>query len=107
MQTRMLSPAATGPLGAMRQNPITVNGRVYTPDIGATFDVPDFDSGVLAASGWVLIAPSGPSTSRPSASTTTPPYTAGIGTHFFDQTLAALIVFDGQTWRNPATGAAV
>jgi hypothetical protein len=107
MQTRMLSPAATGPLGVMRQNPVTVNGRVYTPAIGATFDVPDFDSAMLAANGWLLIAPSGPSTSRPSATASTPPYIAGTGTKFFDQTLAALIVFDGQTWRNPATGAAV
>lgn len=107
MQIRMLPPAATGPLAVVRSNPISVNGRVYTPSVGAVYDVPDFDAPQLAANGWVRIAPSASSTARPSPTTLTPPYTAGVGTIFFDQTLDALIVFDGQTWRDPATGAAV
>ena len=107
MQIRMLSPADTGPLAVVRQNPVNVNGRIYTPSVGAVFDVPDFDAGQLAANGWVRIAPSGATSERPASTALTPPYTAGVGTLFFDQGLNALIVFDGQAWKSPATGESV
>jgi hypothetical protein len=107
MQMRMFSPAASGPGAVMRQNPLNVNGRVYTPSAGATFDVADFDAPQLSANGWVSIAPSGPTSARPSPLTTSAPYIAGIGTHFFDQTLGKIVVFDGAVWRDPATAAVV
>ncbi len=94
------------PVAAIKQTVVT-NGRTYTGTPGQTFDVPDYDAAVLTANGWIDIAPSGPTASRPAPNATTAPYTAALGTRYFDTTIAALIVFDGLTWRDPATGAAV
>lgn len=101
MNVRMLPPVS-----AVAQT-ITVNGRTYSATPGSAVDVPDFDAGMLAANGWVRIAPSGPTSARPTTSTLSAPYIAGAGFHFYDTTLAQLIVFDGQTWRSPANGSAV
>jgi hypothetical protein len=86
----------------------TANGRNYAAAPGTVADVPDFDAQVLAANGWVKVGWSGPTTARPPANqVTAAPYFAVPGCHFVDTTLAAVIVFDGATWRNPVTGAAV
>jgi hypothetical protein len=70
--------------------------------------VPDFDGRLLAANGWIQVAPSGTTGQRP---TTNPnlsaPYTTAPGFKFFDTTLSKLIFWDGAIWRDPATGAAV
>lgn len=101
----------TPPVGSTFYNsPRLVNGRsyAYLTAPGQAVDVPDFDQVILAANVLIPIAPSGPTSARPSTNpNTSPPYTAGAGFHFFDTTLSALIVFDGATWRNPATGSAV
>lgn len=87
---------------------MNINGRIYTGVPGVAMDVPDFDGRVLTANGWIYIAPSGPTSARPSANPNlTPPYTAAIGTDFWDTTLNKYIVFDGATYRDPATGTAV
>jgi hypothetical protein len=59
----------------------------------------------LQANGWVFVAPSGPSTARPTG--TLGQYTATEGAEFYDQTLGYVIKFAGGAWRNPAVGAAV
>jgi hypothetical protein len=92
---------------AVSKQTIVVNGRTYSGAPGQALDVPDYDAGQLTANGWIDVAPSGPTSKRPAANTTTAPYQAANGTEYFDTTLNALIVFDGLTWRNPATGAAV
>jgi hypothetical protein len=98
---RMLPPPAVA------QQTVTVNGRRYSAAPGVAIDVPDMDARLLGSNGWVVVAPSGPTASRP---TTNPnlsaPYTAGIGTEFYDTSLSKLIFWDGQSWRDPS-GAAV
>jgi hypothetical protein len=99
---RMLPPVAVA------VQTMAVNGRSYSAAPGTVVDVPDADGQVLAAAGWTKVAFSGPTTSRPTTSAANGNYfLAARGLSFLDTTLNALIVFDGLTWRNPATGAAV
>ncbi len=99
---RMLPPPAVG------QQTVTVNGRRYSAAPGAAVDVPDMDANVLAANGWVVCAPSGPTSARPTVNpNTNPPYVAAPGFEFFDTTLGKLVFWDGASWRDPATGSAV
>ena len=51
---RMLPPVAVA------NQTCVANGRTYTATPGNVLDVPDFDSGILAANGWIRIALSGP-----------------------------------------------
>ncbi len=99
MNIRMLPPVAVG------QQMRIANGRTYTGVPGVELDVPDFDAGILQANGWTWVAPSGPTSARPTKALGL--YQATVGMEFFDATLGYLIKFDGSTWRNPATGAAV
>jgi len=96
------------PPTAVVKQTLTVNGRTYSAAPGSGIDVPDFDGRVLAANGWIICAPSGPTSSRP---TTNPnlsaPYTAAPSFEFFDTTLSKLIFWDGATWRDPVNGNAV
>ena len=80
---------------------ISVNGRTYTCAAGSTIDVPDFDANVMAANGWTKAALGGV------GATTARPTNPTQGMQFHDITLGFTIVFEGKTWRNPATGAAV
>jgi hypothetical protein len=82
-----------------------VNGRSYTAAPGSTLDVLDSDAQVLMANNWVFVAPSGPTSARPTG--TLGLYSAAAAQTFFDTTLGKLIVSDGQTWRDPSTGNAV
>lgn len=99
MNIRMLPPTN------IQDQTLTVNGRNYSGQPGAALDVPDFDAQQLQANGWTWVAPSGASSERPTSAQGL--YPASVGAQFFDTTLNALIIFDGATWRNPATGAAV
>lgn len=98
---RMFPPVATN------EQTRVVNGRTYTGTPGQILDVPDFDAQQLQSNGWTWVAPSGPSSSRPTSALSQGLYRATPGMTFLDTTLGSLIVFDGSTWRSPATGAAV
>ena len=99
MNIRML-----GPTNIQMQS-MTVNGRSYSAGAGQPIDVPDFDAGVLEANGWPRVAPSGTTSARPTG--TNGLYGLRPGLEFYDTTLGALIRYDGATWRNPSSGAAV
>ena len=99
MNIRMLPPSI-----AQYQTAV-VNGRTYSATPGSVVDVPDFDSLQLAANGWTTVAPSGPTSARPSGSLGI--YPAAAGVHFYDTTVGKLIVFDGATWRSPVDGSSV
>lgn len=91
--------------GAFPSKPITVNGRVYTPTAGTTVDAPAQDATVLEANFWFRTGGSnclgvGTTAQRPTTGLFT-------GATYVDTTLAYSVVYDGTTWRNPATGASV
>ncbi|MET7242492.1 hypothetical protein ABZT49_03930 [Methylobacterium sp. EM32] len=90
---------------AVREQTRTVNGRTYTGTPGSVVTVPEQDGQVLQANGWTFVAPSGPTSARPVGKTGL--YAAHRGAQFFDEALGKLIVFDGQTWRDPLNGNAV
>jgi hypothetical protein len=78
---------------------VVVNGRTYDPSIGAQ-DVPEFDATHLQANGWVFLAPSGPTTQRPTSSVGVYPRVQGV--EFWDTTLSHMVIWDGANWRNEA-----
>ena len=101
---RLLPPIAPG-----RQT-ISVNGRSHTCQIGSTIDVPDFDAGVMCANGWTSPGPvrgSGATSARPATFPSGTAFAIPPGFTWLDTTLGYIIVWDGATWRNPATAAAV
>jgi hypothetical protein len=108
---RLMAPVlvAGRPNPAVTGSAMTVNGRTYPPVTpGTVIDVPDFDAGGLCGNGYVRIAPSGPTSARPSTSQASGSlYFAAPGVNFVDTTIGKLIVFDGATWRDPVTGNAV
>lgn len=93
MMIRVMPPAT----GA---NSHTVNGRTYSAQPGAVLDVPDFDGAQLVANGWTQAGEGVGSTAQR-------PANPRRGMHFKDTTLGRIVVFDGKTWRDPATGTAV
>lgn len=95
MATHRMMPPASGP------TTIIVNGRTYSCAVGSTIDVPDFDGAIMAANGWVLASVGGAGT------TANRPASPLKGAEFHDTTLGYTIKYDGKTWRNPSTGAAV
>lgn len=80
---------------------ITVNGRSYTCALGSTIDVPDADGVVMLHNGWSAAATGG------AGATAARPINPPKNTYFHDTTLGFNIVWDGRTWRNPTSGAAV
>lgn len=78
----------------------SVNGRAYVGAPGQVLDVPEHDAIHLNGNGWTRVEESGPSNTRPAGLA---PNHAGV--RFMDTTLGLLIVWDGATWRDPATGA--
>jgi hypothetical protein len=74
-------------------------GRSYTAAPGAALDVLDSDAAVLTANGWMRIGRSAATSARPTDQR--------VGEMILDTTLDAVIIWDGATWRNPATGSAV
>jgi hypothetical protein len=89
------------------QQTLIVNGRKYSGAPGSAVDIQDMDARVLSSNGWIACAPSGTTAQRPTLSPSSAPYVLGLGFEFFDVTLSKIIFWDGQTWRDPATGAAV
>jgi hypothetical protein len=82
-----------------------VNGRTYSSTPGNVVDVYDADAQVLEANGWIVVAPSGPTSARPSG--TLGLYSAAAGQSYFDTTIGKLIISDGANWRDPSNGNAV
>jgi hypothetical protein len=103
MTTRVLSPATA-------RSPFALNNGQTVAQVPGTYqDVSDSQADQLCANGWLRVGLVGTTSQRPSSS-----LAAGLGagvaqagTHFFDTTIGALILHDGTTWRNPATGASV
>jgi hypothetical protein len=91
--------------GASAQATRVINGRSYTGAPGTTIDVYDADAQELEANGWIPVAPSGPTSARPTG--TLGLYNALPGATYFDVTLGKLIVYDGANWRSPVDGSAV
>lgn len=84
----------------------SVNSRTYAAALGSYVDAPDSDAQVLAANGWTPIGPVGASSNRPVHN----PNRCGDlvrGQAYLDVSLGCMVVYDGVTWRNPSTGAAV
>jgi hypothetical protein len=92
------------PVAVVQQTRI-VNGRSYSSTPGNTLDVYDADAQELEANGWIAVAPSGPTSARPTG--TLGQYTATPGFLYYDTTISKLVISDGLTWRDPATGNAV
>lgn len=90
-----LMPPVSGQAGS-----IQVNGRTYACAANSVVDVPDFDASVMMANGWTAAAAGGV------GATAARPANPVKNQVFHDTTLNLNIVFDGKTWRNPATGAA-
>jgi hypothetical protein len=99
MNIRLLPPVSVA------EQTRVVNGRTYTATPGNVVDVLDSDAAELQNNGWIFVAPSGPTASRPSGALGL--YQASPGATYFDVTLGKLIVSDGQTWRDPVNGNAV
>ncbi len=95
------------PLNLAHQT-MVVHGRTYSAAPGGCVDAPDQDAMHLAANGWLI-----PTTVQGSGATTQRPTNLGNGARisagytWMDTTVGAVIVYDGATWRNPASGAAV
>jgi hypothetical protein len=96
---------------AVNQQTRIVNGRSYGPlQPGTVIDVPSFDSEILQANGWALVAQVGPTSARPTPSLNPvgpEGSQAGPGAKYHDSTIGALIVTDGVTWRSAVNGDAV
>lgn len=96
---RMLGPAVVA------RQVIKVHSRTYQAVAGQVVTVPAADGERLQANGWIMVALSGPTASRPS--TRLGQYPAVASMLFWDETLAQFIVHDGVIWRDPTTGNAI
>jgi hypothetical protein len=101
----MLPPAIVNGGPITSQTSMVANGRTYAGSPGTVMDIPDQDAQVLAANGWVKVAASGTTAQRPGSNSA--PFRAAPEAKYYDTSLGKLIVFDGVTWRDPATGSAV
>lgn len=79
-----------------------INGKIYQAAEGGFLDVPDDIGRMLLSTGWVSVGANGVG-----ATSSRPTTDLKKGLMFHDSTLGFNIVYDGKTWRNPATGAAV
>lgn len=97
---RLLPPANVA------QQTIRANGRTYSAAPGQFLDVQDFDAAVLEANGWIFVALSGPTASRPNGtvSSLSTPNPVFASLRYFDTDLGKVIAHDGATWRDPANG---
>jgi hypothetical protein len=97
------------PAGRAATDVTTVNGRTYSCALGSAVNVPDQDGKMLQANGWINAVSeggqAGTTAARPVAQPDGQPIKAR--TRYHDTTLAYNIVYDGATWRNPDSGAAV
>lgn len=78
----------------------TAQGK-YKPGKGTTLDVFDdtAEYQTLTSNGWLRLAPVGTTAQRPTS--------VHAPSLYIDTTLGYMIVFDGISWVNPVSGAAV
>jgi hypothetical protein len=74
-------------------------GHAYSAAPGSTVDAPSSHADVLTSNSWIRAGRS--------STTATRPTDQRVGEMIVDTTLGAVVIWDGATWRNPATGAAV
>ena len=87
---------------------ITINGRAYAAVIGQTVDAPDIDAVVLEANNWFITGTNDSlCTGTTAQRLAIPACQIKPAAQYLDTTLGYIAVYDGLTWRNPATGAAV
>jgi hypothetical protein len=84
------------PSANVRQQTLTVNGRIYSGAPGVAIDVPDCDSAVLTSNGWIFVGRVATTTARPTAQR--------VGEMIVVPNLG-LIIWDGAAWRSPVDGA--
>ncbi|WP_053292752.1 hypothetical protein [Burkholderia pseudomallei] len=92
------------PVGA-QQHVVTAAGRPYSASPGNPISVPAEDAMILGGWGWILGARGNPMvTEGPSANRPTAPV---VNDRHLDYDCGLQIFWDGATWRDPITGAAV
>jgi hypothetical protein len=101
MTTRVLSTAT------VRSPTALSNGQRVAPVPGAFLDIDDFLANQLCLSGWVRVGTVGTTAERPSASPLVGAGMAQQGDLHIDKSLSLSVIFDGASWRDPATGAIV
>jgi hypothetical protein len=99
MNIRLLPPAIAS------KQIVALNGRSYSSTPGSVIDIMDADALELSGNGWIAVAPSGPTSARPTG--TLGQYTATPGFLYYDSTISKLIIYDGANWRDPANGSSV
>lgn len=91
------------PLPGAGNNPLYINGRVYSTAVGTPIQMPEQDAAVAGANGWL------PASARAVGvgATATRPTNPKRGDTFEDTTLALSVMYDGATWRNRSNGTSV
>ena len=98
---RVLSPSVA-------RSPFTLsNGQTVAQTPGTFVDVTDAQADQLVANGWTRVGTIGSSKERPSSNPNVGAGVAQRGSLHFDTDLSTLVIHDGTTWRDPATGATV
>lgn len=98
------------PIGVAYQTIKAHGGRTYTAAPGSVVDAPDQDAFLMMSNGWMCprdVRSSGPTSARPTKLPAGNSINDAPGYTYLDTTLGYAVVFDGATWRNPDTGAAV
>ena len=87
----------------------SVGARSYTCAVNSYLDVPDFDGRILEANGWIKVADvgSGTTAQRVAFSALSAPGSLNKGDEWHDTTLGYIVVYDGNSWHRPDTGAVV
>jgi hypothetical protein len=83
--------------------PMAVNGRTYSCNVGSTVDVPEFDAKVLIANGWINTA--GPNAQV--GTTALRPTAPKVGERYLDTTVGAVVTWTGSGWTHSVTGGKV
>jgi len=82
-----------------------IDGRLFNAKPGQFLDVTETEALRATHFGWTLVGPVGPTSARPKSKIDgldLPP-----GSTFLDLTLGKTVVWDGETFRDPATAEAV
>jgi hypothetical protein len=92
------------PAGA-QQHVVTPSGHPYSASPGNPISVPADDAMILAGWGWILGARGNPLVTEGTSANR--PASPAINDRHLDYDCGLQIFWDGATWRDPITGAAV